>query len=302
MLHVRRGAVALLACLCGASPLNTAAAQGWMYWSSVVDGIHRAELNGALEQTLVSGTGASFGIAVHPDLGRMYYSEHTGFQSGRIRSAALDGSNLQTIATNGYIFGVALDVSRSQIWWASNIANTVRRANLDGSGGMDIAFGIDPVSVAIDPVRGKVYWSDAGDSKIRRANLDGTAVEVVVPSIFVGFGGAIAVETVHGYLYWAENAFSGRIWRGGLDGSSPVVIAAGINTGSGIGLAIDTDCDRIYWTERESGRIVRANLDGTGVQVLLTGLAQPTGIALVGSDCAVQIERSSWGSLKAIYR
>jgi hypothetical protein len=273
-----------------------------MYWSSVADGIHRAELNGAGEQTLVSGTGASFGIAVHPGIGRMYFSEHTGFQSGRIRSAALDGSNLQTIATNGYIFGVSLDVSRSQIWWASNIVNTVRRANLDGSGAVDIAFGADPVGLAVDPVNGKVYWSDAGDSRIRRANLDGSAVEVVVPSILVGFGGAIAVDVVHGVLYWAENAASGRIWRGALDGSNPVVIVTGLDTGAGVGLAVDPDCERIYWTERTPGRIVRANLDGTGIQILRTGLAQPTGIALVGSDCTVQIERLSWGNVKQLYR
>ena len=143
--------------------------------------------------------------------------------AGRVLSANPDGSDLQTLVSEGRKLpdGLAVDVAAGHLYW-TNMGNpkandgSIFRSDLDG-GNMTtiIAPGgtFTPKQLQIDKPNGKLYWSDREGMRVMRANLDGSNIETTRryqrgdprpgpdPTKWcVG----VAVDAPGGKLYWSQ--------------------------------------------------------------------------------------------------
>jgi hypothetical protein len=172
---------------------------GKVYWTTSKIGqgcsVRRANLDGTGEETLISyapgGVQNLRGIALDLLHHKMYWSD---FGAGVIRSASLDGADVQDILAGlaGPV-GVALDVTGGRVYWCEANGHVLKRANLDGSLPSTIVSGIgSPQYLAVDHRSKMVFWTELGGyghGKIRRASLDGANVQTLL-----GDSAADAVE------------------------------------------------------------------------------------------------------------
>ena len=111
------------------------------YWRNAQGSLWHSDHNGQNKEILLSDLGALGGIAVAD--GKLYWTEQTGRESGKIRRAALDGTAIEDLVT---------------------LARSV------------------PVSVAVDTVGRKLYWTNAR-GKIQRSSLNGKRIQNVVSGL-----------------------------------------------------------------------------------------------------------------------
>ena len=101
-----------------------------LYWTEASGSIRRANLNGKGIENIASGLGTLSGIAVSGN--RLYWTEITGKNSGKIGRANLNGSNFGTLATlRSAPANIAVDAVGNKLYWTDSGGN-VRRANLNG--------------------------------------------------------------------------------------------------------------------------------------------------------------------------
>src|SRR5258707_3138835 len=160
--------------------------------------------------------------------------------AGRVLSANPDGSDLQTLVSEGRKLpdGLAVDVAAGHLYW-TNMGNpkandgSIFRSDLDGRNMTTVVAPGDtftPKQLQIDKPNGKLYWCDREGMRVMRANLDGSDIETLVDTSrgdsrpgadphkwCVG----IAVDAAAGKLYWSQkggdNAGQGGILRANLD-------------------------------------------------------------------------------------
>ena len=203
----------------------------------------------------------------------------TGWDTGKIQRANLDGSNVEDLVTGLHlVVTLALDMASGKMYWIDLGPAKIQRANLDGSNVEDLVTGLEsPIGLALDIAGGKMYWTDRDLGKIQRANLDGSNVEdLITTGILHPLG--LALDIAGGKMYWTD-LLTGKIQRANLDGSNVEDLVTGW---APIGLALDIAGGKMYWSEsdRDTGKIQRANLDGSNVEDLVTGLESPIGLAL----------------------
>lgn len=274
-------------------PLGVAvdAASAKVFWTEDgTDTVHRADLNGANPEAIVTGTNAR-GIAAGG--GRVYWTT-----SSRLRWANQDGSEARTIVRDldygAFFINIALDAAGGMMYWSDmGPLGEPRIARMDWEGVAQIMGGrMEIGDVAVHPGQGKVYWTEYAADGIFRANLDGTNVETVVP---VDSPDGIALDTVSGKLYWTTG---GGIYRANLDGSSVETLVTGLS--GAYYVRLDRSGGKMYWTEMGADVIRRANLDGTFVENLVTGRNEPGGIALdLANGQMYWGELSAWGLYRA---
>jgi hypothetical protein len=120
-----------------------------MYWTDeATQSIMRANLDGTGAQTVLTGAESVHALAIDFDDQRVFWSEtDQHFQNSRIKTALLDGSEIQTIMTNVpihqevpglYVFsGLAVDPSANKLYFTVDTFfgyGGVLSANYDGSG------------------------------------------------------------------------------------------------------------------------------------------------------------------------
>ena len=112
--------------------LSIHAPSGKLYWGNYDGGIWSKNLDGSNE-TLVIPDVDSGSMAVIDD--RIYYDEYISSGDISIKSAALDGTNITTIATGigRLVYGIGYDASANKIYWGDRSTKAMWRANLDGS-------------------------------------------------------------------------------------------------------------------------------------------------------------------------
>ena len=223
-------------------------AGGKMYWTdrdrrhhtdpAGRNSIHRANLDGTNVETLVlGGNSVKECIALDVSGGKMYWTEYSHFDEGKVQRANLDGSNVENLVTNipGAI-GIALDLSQGKIYWTN--AGKLRRANLDGSDIEDVLSNYGAHYLTLDVAGRKIYWGNHGRNKIQRANLDGTNVEDLVTGLRIPAG--IALDIAQGKIYWVDRGQGGddRIQRANLDGTNVEDLVTGLTHGASIALGI----------------------------------------------------------------
>ena len=210
------------------------AREGRIYWTDLMSGtVQRAEADGSEHEVLVEGLDTPRGVclggdriywadwgagkiqsarldgsdrddtavelnhpvmlALDPVHGRLYWTEPVG---RRIGWAALDGSDVGGFSVDALPQGIALDVSRGEVYWTwddRNGSTGIRRSSLEGTDTEDLvagrAFEVYK-AIALDPVGGRIHWatvftppaldpSHGADARVgvRRADLDGSNEE-----------------------------------------------------------------------------------------------------------------------------
>ena len=222
--------------------------------------------------------------------GKIYWTE-----SGKIRRANLDGSNVEDILTElESPTDIVLDLHDHKMYWVSFGPSKVYRANLDGS---DIEAIINrgapiavpgkrlptPGTITLDTNASKIYWGNwRGPWGISRADNDGSDIEEIMIKPLDGvFGRIVDAESLEldlktRKMYWADS-FNDNIGRANLDGSNYEELGT---TPAPFGLALDLRNRHIYWTDIFLGRIERSFLNGDNVETLLTELNRPDDIVL----------------------
>jgi sugar lactone lactonase YvrE len=257
--RIRYG-LAIALSLSTAQPLTAAT----IYWSTGQGGkIQQAAPNGTNLVDIANTPGAARSIALDVDGGYMYWAEA---QSATIRRAWLDGSNPETLISEGLTrpSSVAVDPTGGKLYILDSQANSIHRSNLDGSNVELLTTQlIGSSSLALDTTAGKLYWTNVGGGgAIRRSNLDGTNVETVAIGN-IGFPSILAVDPVGSQMFWtnfdAQSQAGANINRANLDGTNISVIAPDVAGG----LAFDAAAGKLFWSAFPGGAVVSADPDGS---------------------------------------
>ena len=245
-----------------------------MYWVDAEAGtLHR--LVGNKVENLLPNVQNATSLAVDAASNKIYWTEQTGKNKGRIRGANLDGSSLQTLATSLSVpTGIALDAAKDQLYW-TNTSGRVKRVNVNGKQNQALIKNLKaPSNITLDIAGGKLYWTEASE-RIRRANLNGKSLQNIASDLDPISGIAIAGQKI----YWTEvtSGGGGKIRRANLNGSNANTLAKLWH--APLSIAIDPVGNKLYWTE-SNRRIRRANLNGKQIQNVVSGLSTPINIVL----------------------
>ena len=172
---------------------------------------------------------------------RIYWAETStdAATSGRIRTCALDGSDVTTAVTTASgtaesPYFIHLDRTAGFIHWGvlQNASNqngptTFRRASFAGV--IDPSFGITTTTrsrdIAIDPADGMAYFADRQTGTLFRRPVLGGLIETVISGLNAPHG--IALDVIARKIYWADTGQRGtpsqssarRVSRCNFDGS-----------------------------------------------------------------------------------
>ncbi|KAA3604633.1 MAG: T9SS C-terminal target domain-containing protein [Calditrichaeota bacterium] len=279
-----------------------------VYWvDDSADKIQRANLDGSnVEDLVTSGLSSPRGLALDLTNSKMYWSDAG---TNKIQRANLDGTNVEdvifevprspsapketnkisTFTTNP--LGIALDESKSKIYWTDSFLNYIRRENTDATNPELLVSGLDdPEGIALDLANSKMYWSDGFVNKIQRADLDGTNVEDVV----TGLNGPsdVTLDLTNLKVYWTSFGDS-KIKRANLDGSNVEDVVVGVV--QSFSVRLDLTNSKVYWTEHLSGKVRRANLDGSNIEDIVNTAGDLFELALdLTPDAPLSVELDSF--------
>ena len=154
-----------------------------LYWIDALNRIQRSDLNAENIRNLVRDLKAPKHLTLDVTGGHIYWTEQTDTTTGKIRRAALDGSNVQLVkALTSAPHGLALDPTNRKIY-LTTADGKIQRLNVDGSNvESDLITGLDaPKAVSVDVAGRKIYWT--AQNSIRRADLNGENIEDVVTGV-----------------------------------------------------------------------------------------------------------------------
>lgn len=121
-----------------------------------------------------------------------------------------------------------------------------------------------------------VYWLSRNLCQIRSSKLNGTPVSNVLGDVCSYTVPNLAVDSVHGYVFWTHNDYVGRC---NLDGTGRLVVYGSGDAYFG-GLAVDAAAGRVFWTELNGDVLRAANLDGSSRVNLAFGVHDSYGVCL----------------------
>jgi subtilisin family serine protease len=247
-----------------------------LYWVQSGNSIKRAELDGTGVATVQSGLSNPIDPAVDEINRKVYWASLTG---NTIHRSNLNGTNAETVLSGlNQPYSLAVDPANSHIYWIEvfPVANrSIRRANYDGTGVVTLLAlnGQNNNGLSLDIAGGKMYWCEGfhptNPEGIWRANLDGSNPQKIVnpPAGTFGQGDpfGLALDLVHGKLYWGESYPNTQIHRANLDGTGDQVVfpSTYVNVN---GLAVDPFAGKLYWSDGSA--LYWGNTDGTGAQSL----------------------------------
>lgn len=167
-------------------PMNMTIAGGKVYVSVASGKIQRMDADGSdFQPDFITGLDKPTHLVVDASGGKLYWTEEIASGTWQIRSAGLDGSNLETVrALEDVPMGLAVDGSRGHLY-VSVASGEIQRLSVDGATfTRDFITGLDaPRSLGVDVSGGKLYWTEMG--RIRRASLTGQNIESVAEGLGV---------------------------------------------------------------------------------------------------------------------
>jgi PKD repeat protein len=224
---------------------------------------------------------SALNMAYNSETGKIYFTDNTTTEEGKVWSVNIDGTGLTEIASGMYEpYGIAVDEINNKVYWVDEADGDdighIYRANLDGSN-LEMILEMEGVqfrAIALDPENNKMYFQEVYYENVHVANLDGTNESVLIEGIW-GYG--IYVDTVNDKLYYDEWN-SEELRRSNLDGTNEEVVDV---SGSRVyGITVDHETSKLYWSARDTGSIYESNLDGSGKVAVKSGLSSPRGIFL----------------------
>jgi hypothetical protein len=242
-----------------------------LYYSSYL-GIQRADLDGTDAEVLVPGVTNCVAIAVDAEAGKMYWIDSSN--GDLLKRANLDGSSVEVLISGLGGKAIAIDSLHDKLYLVTY--SGIERADLDGSNrqtlissGVASAYGI-----AVNPPANTMYWIEyLVTGGVKQADLDGFFAQLLISQ---AAGKALALDSVHGKLYFTTNA---GVERADLNGTNRQTL---VTTGPSNrpGLAVDPAGGKVYWVEAAfASQIKRANLDGSDVELVIDQTAG-SGIAI----------------------
>ena len=217
------------------------------------------------------------GLAIDTAGGKVYWTEQTLNNSGRLRSANSDGTNVQTVKEiTTVLLDIALDTMKGILYWTSS-RGKIRRINVSGKdfdGNFIIGLN-SPKHIAFDVKTRRLYWTDReGIWHIYADNDTG----IPRPLNTEDLGEVRGIAVVDDVVYWTEQTSSGgRVRSMNRAGSGDKLLA--VTESIPVGIAVDPVGGRVYWTTSR-GEIQSAPL---AIETVVIGAEGATGIALGGT-------------------
>ena len=191
------------------------------------------------------------GLAVDMVRGRVYWTEKTKTQMGRIRSANLNGMDIRKVdlgETDGVPLGVAVNTNGDSVYWTTSLGK-IQRINVGNSNSntesiTDVRTNLNSpkTHIAFDE-DGGLYWTELGG--IKKWKKMGLIVKVSGEKL-----GGIAVAG--GRVYWTEQTGGytpGAVKWKNINGSGGQGKFLGrLTQDVPKGIAVDAEGGRIYWT------------------------------------------------------
>ena len=222
------------------------------------------------------------GLAIETVGRKVYWTERTIDNRGRIQSANLDGTNLQTVKEITTVpLDIALDAMKGTLYWTSS-RGKIRRINVSGKGfdGNFITNLNSPKHIAFDVEKRRLYWTDRRGIWHIYADTD---IGIRRPLNKADLGEVRGIAVVDDVVYWTEKTKNGvgRVRSMNRSGSGVGLLA--VTESIPVGIAVDPDGERMYWTTAD-GEIQNMSLTGTTIQtVVMRGAGPAAGIALGGT-------------------
>jgi len=201
------------------APVAIAVDSVYIYWAEAGSGaIGRAFLNGSsVNPDWLPVGGQPAGLAV--DGRHIYWTNVGDAGQSTIGRADIDGSSVDDSFITGATFdtgepqGVAVDKTRTHIYWGNGTAATVGRANLDQNGDVSQidqsfvsismpSFPFPPIvlGVAVDP--DTVFWADTSNNSLGAAAISNPSAPN--GSFITGSKRVTGVAVDNAHLYWTN--------------------------------------------------------------------------------------------------
>ena len=166
------------------TPMEMAIADRKFYVSVASGKIQQLGIYGSdFQPDFITGLASPEHLVVNVLGEKLYWTEKTPDGTWSIRSAPLDGSNVQSVTElESAPLGLAIDAIAGQLY-VSVASGKIQRLRVDGSDFQpDFITGlVSPGSLGLDVGGGKVYWTEKGG--IWRASLNGENIECVVTGL-----------------------------------------------------------------------------------------------------------------------
>ena len=260
-------------------PVRSSTEEPPMYWIAD-DTIYYRPIGGGEEifKPPQPGTLLTGGIAVNMEGEKVYWTERTIDNMGRIQSADLDATNVKTVQEILDVpYDIAFDAETRRLYWTTSFGK-IQSINVDGTDfrGDFITDLENPQHIAFDMEARRLYWTAAdGIWSIYTGNDTGIPRRLDKEDLDKVRGIAVFDDVV----YWTEQTSSGgRVRSMNRAGSGDKLLA--VTESIPAGIAVDPVGGRVYWTTSR-GEIQSASL--TGAQTVVIREDEPAGIALGGA-------------------
>ncbi len=162
-------------------------------------------------------------------------------------------------------YGLALDPAGQKIYWSDSGAS-LSAANLDGTNVSPLLTGMSFVAygLGLDLANNLVYSAEPRAGKIWRVHLDTGQADELVAGLISPVD--VALDLVHGKIYWVEYGDMGSLGCANLDGSGVTHPVSGLAYPQGV--ALDINNGTLYWAEKTAIR--RANIDGSNSALIVS--------------------------------
>ena len=213
--------------------------------------------------------------------GKVYWTEQTIDNMGRIQSADLDGTNIQPVKeTIAVPYDIAFDAVNGKLYWTNSFGK-IQRINVDGTDEFNSDFITDlenPQHIAFDVEKRRLYWTDReGIWHIYADNDTGIPRRLDTENL----GEVKGIAVFDDVVYWTEQTGSeGTVRSVNRNGSDSKSLLATTESIPG-GIAVDPVGGKVYWTT--SHGIQNAPLTG---ETVVIREEEPAGIALGGTVAA----------------
>ncbi|XP_059196386.1 low-density lipoprotein receptor-like [Centropristis striata] len=201
-----------------------------------------------------------------------------------IRSISITGAEYRTppphLAGPGPLAALA---SNRTLYWAPGGRGAVYRVSVDGKLQdsvlvLEVAGSVS--GLAVDWIHHLLYWTSVENGSVSVGLLDGSAHRRLITGL--DEPSAVAVEPLHGLLFWAQRGGSPKIERSRLDGGdTKTLVTSSIR--HPVALSLDMPRQLLYWVDEGTRSISRVNLDGRQRKIVVESngyLDRPFGLAV----------------------
>ncbi|MCC5943028.1 MAG: T9SS type A sorting domain-containing protein [Balneolaceae bacterium] len=258
-------------------------AQTWT--SNGLDKIQQLS-DGSVSDIITDDAVTPWGITIDNTAGKIYWTNVT---EGTIKSADLDGSNVQTVISDLDLpRGIAVDEAANTLFWAEGgVAKPgIKSINLNEAPFETTEIltegVVSPYHIALDNTGQFIYWADNASTvkEIRRVNYDGSGVETIISDVMQVAG--ITINAGENIIYWADFA-EDIIYSADADGENQnIQTVLGISeSATPWALFYNKQAESLYWTDYLNSSIYEFDLSSSVNIELVSDVSVPSGIFFV---------------------